>query len=238
MEKFNGLLSAMKKSLIEIDLAIKGFIVMSETIDKMYESIINNKVPGNWMAVGYPSLKPLSSWYDDLIIRVATMDQWLMNGNPQSYWMPGMFFPQGFMTGVLQTHAREYKIAIDFLSFSFEIQDAERPDEVEAAPETGVMIYGLFIDGARWDRENGIIADQYPAKMVETMPVVWFKPLENFKPDPEDYQAPLYKTSLRQGVLSTTGQSTNYVLDVSLPSKEAPSLWVQRAAALLCMLND
>ena len=121
MEKFNGLLSAMKKSLIEIDLAIKGFIVMSETIDKMYESIINNKVPGNWMAVGYPSLKPLSSWYDDLIVRVATMDTWLKNGNPLSYWMPGMFFPQGFMTGVLQTHAREYKIAIDFLSFSFEI---------------------------------------------------------------------------------------------------------------------
>ena len=77
------------------------------------------------------------------------------------------------------------------------LQDAERADEIEAAPETGVMIYGLFIDGARWDRENGIIADQYPAKMVETMPVVWFKPLENFKPDPEDYQAPLYKTSLR-----------------------------------------
>ena len=82
MEKFNNLLVVMKKSLIEIDLAIKGFIVMSETIDKMYVAIINNKVPGNWMAVGYPSLKPLSSWYDDLILRVATMESWLMNGNP------------------------------------------------------------------------------------------------------------------------------------------------------------
>lgn len=33
MEKFNGLLTTMRKSLIEIDLAIKGFIVMSEIID-------------------------------------------------------------------------------------------------------------------------------------------------------------------------------------------------------------
>jgi len=238
MEKFNNLLTVMKKSLIEIDLAIKGFIVMSETIDKMYLAIINNKVPGNWAAAGYPSLKPLSSWYIDLLLRVETLDNWLKNGNPNSYWMPGMFFPQGFMTGVLQTHAREFKIAIDKLAFTFEIQDAEIAEEVEEAPKVGVLIHGLFIDGARWDRENQIITDQYPAKMVETMPVILFKPQEDYKPDPDEYQAPLYKTSVRAGVLSTTGQSTNYVLDVAIPSKEAPSLWIQRAAALLCMLND
>jgi len=76
-------------------------------------------VPNNWAKVAYPSLKPLSSWYKDLIKRVDFMDDWLKNGNPNSYWMPGMFFPQGFMTGVLQTHARQYKIAIDKLAFSF-----------------------------------------------------------------------------------------------------------------------
>jgi len=36
-----------------------------------------------------------------------------------------LFFPQGFLTGVLQTHARQYKIAIDELGFSFEIMQAE-----------------------------------------------------------------------------------------------------------------
>jgi len=42
MEKFNNLLSNMKKSLIEIDLAIKGFIVMSDTLDTMYLAILGN----------------------------------------------------------------------------------------------------------------------------------------------------------------------------------------------------
>lgn len=74
--------------------------------------------------------------------------------------------------------------------------------------------------------------------MTETMPVVWFIPKLDYKIDPDDYQAPLYKTSQRAGVLSTTGQSTNYVLNVALPSKEPASLWVQRAAALLSMLNN
>lgn len=33
MEKFNRLLTKMKRSLIDIDLAIKGFIVMSDELD-------------------------------------------------------------------------------------------------------------------------------------------------------------------------------------------------------------
>lgn len=152
MEKFNNMLVVMKKSLIEIDLAIKGYIVMSETLDSMYLSILNNQVPKNWMAVAYPSLKVLSLWYPDLIERVATMDTWLKNGNPTSYWLPGMFFPQGFMTGVLQTHARQHKIAIDMLAFHFTIMEAETPEEIDQEPEDGVYVYGLFIDGARWDR--------------------------------------------------------------------------------------
>ena len=99
--------------------AIKGFIVMSEELDSMYVSIQNNQVPKNWEKVAYPSLKPLATWYKDLLERVVFMQDWLINGPPNSFWLSGFFFPQGFMTGCLQTHARNYKIAIDKLSFSF-----------------------------------------------------------------------------------------------------------------------
>lgn len=91
---------------------------------------------------------------------------------------------------------------------------------------------------ARWDREAGHITDSVPGKMIENMPVIHFVPKEDYKIDPEDYCSPLYKTSLRAGVLSTTGQSTNFVLYVAIPSKEIPDNWVQKATALLCMLDD
>jgi len=42
MEKFNRLLNTMKKLLIDVDLAINGFIVMSETLDEMYLKFTNN----------------------------------------------------------------------------------------------------------------------------------------------------------------------------------------------------
>jgi dynein heavy chain len=42
MEKFNRLMNVMRRSLVDIDLAIKGFIVMSDTLDKMYLKLQNN----------------------------------------------------------------------------------------------------------------------------------------------------------------------------------------------------
>ena len=180
----------------------------------------------NWIKVGYPSLKPLSSWYLDLLKRIEFFQNWLKEGNPNSYWLPGMFFPQGFMTGVLQTHARQYKIAIDALAFSFDFLTEETAEEIGDAPEDGVFIHGLFFDGARWDRKCGCINDQHPNVMFDTLPVIHFKPQEDFKPDPDDYITPLYKTSLRAGVLSTTGLSTNFVLYVATPSKEKESFWI------------
>ena len=40
---------------------------MSMELENMYNDFLNNKVPLMWVKVGYPSLKPMSSWVPDLI---------------------------------------------------------------------------------------------------------------------------------------------------------------------------
>ena len=52
------------------------------------------------------------------------------------------------------------------------------------------------------------------------------------------YQAPLYKTTIRKGNLSSLGQSTNFIVAVELPSEEKPDYWIQMGSALVCALND
>ena len=166
MEKFNRLLVVMRKTLDDLVQAIGGFIVMSETLDAMYLSLTNGFVPANWVKVAYPSLKPLTSWFEDLILRVEFLNKWLTEGNPPAYWISGLFFPQGFMTGCLQTHARQYKIAIDELAFSFIVLEYEEPEQVEERPVDGVFIYGCFMDGARYNREQKCIDDQLPVSIT------------------------------------------------------------------------
>ena len=85
---------------------------MSRELDMMYTSLINNQVPPNWSSVSYPSLKTLTSWIADLKERVV-------------------FFPHGFITGVLQTFSRKYKKPIDNLKFKYKIKEWTSADQVE-----------------------------------------------------------------------------------------------------------
>ena len=42
------------------------------------------------------------------------MRSWLTNGQPACFNLPAFYFPQGFMTGVLQMHARRgYKGGVE-----------------------------------------------------------------------------------------------------------------------------
>jgi dynein heavy chain len=71
------------------------------------------------------------------------------------------------------------------------------------------------------------------------MPVIHFLPAENYVPKQQVYKCPCYKTSNRAGVLSTTGQSTNFILPVDLHTKlQVPDFWTLRGTALLCQLDD
>lgn len=101
------MLSVIRRSLVDLEKAIQGTVVMSMELEKMFENFMNNKVPDNWVKVAYPCLKPLSSWYKDMIKRIEFISDWLYNGPPNLYWVPSFFFPQGFNTATLQTYARK-----------------------------------------------------------------------------------------------------------------------------------
>ena len=140
---------------------------MSETLDMMFLSIQNGQVPKLW-GEAYPSLKPLASWYVDLNARVTFFHNWLTLGSPKSYWISGFMFPQGFTSGVFQTYSRQHKIAIDELEFEFEVLKAETPNDLDDNPVAdGVLIHGFFVDGARWNREEGCLDDQLPVSTIK-----------------------------------------------------------------------
>jgi dynein heavy chain, axonemal len=114
--------------------------------------------------------------------------------------------------------------------------------QVDASPEDGVYINGLFVDGARWSNGGAhapCLTDAEPGCMYSQLPVVHFKPSRDQKALASHYSCPLYKTALRAGILSTTGQSTNFVLYVDLPIAKGTSqdYWILQGVALLCMLD-
>lgn len=44
-------------------------------------------------------------------------------------------------------------------------------------PPNGVYVYGLFLEGARWDDDAGALAEMRPGQLYHRMPSVWLEPV-------------------------------------------------------------
>ncbi len=239
--KFNKLLGRMSSSLKDVRKAIKGLVVMSQELEDMGNSMVNGWVPDNWTAVSYPSMKPLGPWTNDFLLRVQFFADWLENDRPIVYWISGFFFTPSFLTGTLQNFARKYTVAIDELSYDYELYNLTEQDNLKDRPADGAYIKGLFLEGAGWDFDKKVLVDSNVKQLYVQMPVIWMVPVKR-----EEivwghrYNCPVYKTSERRGMLSTTGHSTNYVTSIKLPMMDdhQQKRWIKAGVACLTQTDD
>jgi dynein heavy chain len=231
--RYNRLLHVIHSTLADVLKALKGLVVMSEALEAICNSMFVNQVPNAWAEKAYPSLKPFAAWITDLASRCEFIQSWIDNGIPDVFWISGFFFPQAFLTGTMQNYARKYVVSIDLLSFEFKPIDAKWGD-IKKKPKDGCYIRGLYLEGARWDKNRRLLAESRPKELYTEMSVIWLLPTKNrVMPESGIYECPVYKTLSRAGTLSTTGHSTNYILAIELPTDLQQAHWIKRGVALV-----
>jgi dynein heavy chain len=238
--RYNKLLWEMDANLKDFRKAIKGLIVMTADLEALGKSMFVNEQPDLWVKKGPLSLKPLSSWYLDILDRVAFFQLWYDLGKaPPVFWVSGIFFPQAFFTGAIQNYARKHNEEIDLLSnrqiMLDDIKDAKK--ELTAPPEEGVYVYGIFLEGARYSTSTHQIEDSRRKELYTSLPAMHFLPIKNRVPEILDYRCPCYKVVSRKGVLLTTGHSTNFVLYLEMKTDQPCSKWIKAGMAAFLALK-
>jgi dynein heavy chain len=224
LARMASLLAEIRRSLDELSLGIKGQLNVSEAMEALANSLLLDRVPATWAAVAYPSLKGLGSWVKDLQRRMEQLKTWSATTTPNSVWISGLFNPQAFMTAVMQVHARSHSTSLGELAITTSVTRF-LPSEITRPAEEGWYVHGFYLEGCRWDLENGHLADARIKELENSLPVVQLIPtLSSAVPSGEKvYTCPVYVTSQR---------GPTYVCSAQLATEDKPSKWVLAGAAL------
>jgi dynein heavy chain len=82
--------------------------------------------------------------------------------------------------------------------FDFEMKDEDHYEK----PENGVYTFGLFLEGARWDKSTHLLSESLPKVLFTLAPTMHWVPYRKADiPQYPHYKCPVYKTSDRRFVI-------------------------------------
>ena len=141
-------------------------------------------------------------------------------GLRSNFWLPGFFNHHSFVSALKQNFARASSCSVDEVVFVFTVLGPE------AAVEAGCYgVHGLYLEGARWDAEAGVLEESLPKVpnifmfdhkyfslpppqvQYSLLPTVQLRP-RRVGPGEEEtehpgYRCPVYVTQVSRGACST-----------------------------------
>uniref|UniRef100_A0A4W6G5D9 Dynein axonemal heavy chain 17 n=1 Tax=Lates calcarifer TaxID=8187 RepID=A0A4W6G5D9_LATCA len=227
-ERMNVLTQEIRRSLRELNLGLKGELTMTSDMENLQNAIFLDMVPDNWTKRAYPSMSGLALWFTDLLARIKELEAWSADFVlPSAVWLAGFFNPQSFLTAIMQAMARRNEWPLDSMGLQCDVTKKNRED-FSSPPREGAYVHGLYMEGARWDTQTGMIVDARLKELTPTMPVIFIRAIPVDKQENRNiYQCPVYKTRQR---------GPTYVWTFNLKTKENPSKWTLAGVALLLQI--
>jgi len=182
LQRLQSIIGIVRSNLRNIAMAIDGTVVMTTDLLEDLNSVFDGRVPKRWTydTAGAEIswlLPTIGGWFTGLLDRYVQLNQWLENGrrDMRSYWITGFTNAHGFLTGIRQEVTRQHKKdqwALDDVVTHTDVLTVDY-ERVKELPEEGQNIHGLFIEGAKWNRQEGKLDESEPKKLFMPMPVIY-----------------------------------------------------------------
>ncbi|KAG7242136.1 hypothetical protein INR49_024182, partial [Caranx melampygus] len=229
-EQMNLLLAEIRKSLNELDLGLRGELTISASMETLQVALFNDSVPDSWARLSYPSTKTLAQWFSDIMCSCRELDSWTQDFVlPAVVWLSGLFNPQSFLTAVLQSIARKNQWPLDKMTLTVDVTKKTK-DDFGHPPREGAYIHGLFMDGARWDTQSGVISEAVLRDLSPAMPVLYVRAVPAEEQELKStYECPVYRTKRR---------GSTYVWTLHLRTKQPPAKWIVAGYTMSTYLHE
>ncbi|OAF71285.1 Axonemal beta dynein heavy chain 17 [Intoshia linei] len=223
--RMNTLSNEIRRSLKELNLGLKGELTISADMEDLNNALFLDRVPTSWTSRAYPSLDNLLLWYSDLIQRSKELETWVSDFQlPAVVWLSGFFNPQSFLTAIMQQMSRKNEWPLDKMCLQCDVTKKSK-DDIASPPREGAYIHGLFMEGARWDIQSGIIGESRLKELTPQMPVIFVKAIPVDRQETKNiYACPVYKTKQR---------GPTFVWTFNLKTKDKHARWTLAGVSLL-----
>lgn len=228
LERWNKLVVCMTNSLADLSRALIGEIGMSDSLEKLGTSLVNGFLPDMWRALAPDTQKPLSSWMHHFADRLAQYRSWIVHGQPKVMWLAGLHIPESYLTALVQATCRRRNWPLDKSTLFTRVTKFTSPDDIEHGLEDGCYVRGLYLEGAAWDTERGILCQQQPKVLVSELPILEVTPMEAAKVKRHGtFCTPVYVTQNRRNAMGV-----GLVFEADLGTAAHSSHWVLQGVAL------
>ncbi|XP_056594071.1 dynein axonemal heavy chain 5 [Triplophysa dalaica] len=206
IDRMQRVIKRVRTTLIDLKLAIDGTIIMSEDLRDALDSMYDARVPKSWQKISWESAT-IGFWFTELLERNQQFHNWIFNGRPHQFWLTGFFNPQGFLTAMRQETTRmnlSKGWALDTVVLLNDVTRMMKEDVTGPPPGDvgGVYIYGLYLDGAGWDKRNTKLIESPPKVLFTPIPVVHVYAVSSTEPKKLQsinlYLCPVYKKPREQ----------------------------------------
>uniref|UniRef100_H2XPC8 AAA+ ATPase domain-containing protein n=1 Tax=Ciona intestinalis TaxID=7719 RepID=H2XPC8_CIOIN len=236
IDRMQRVISLVRTMLMDLQLAIDGTIIMSDNLRDALDQMYDARIPKAWQKISWDS-STLGFWFTEFLERHEQFFTWLFEGRPNQFWMTGFFNPQGFLTAMRQEVTRAHSNkgwALDGVMLYNDVTKMSKEDVTAPPPADigGVYVYGLYLDGAGWDRKAMKLMEPLPKVLFTQMPVVHVYAI-NINQSRDDkrggmslFPCPVYKKPRRTDL--------TFIFSLLLRTSQNPDHWVLRGVAVLC----
>lgn len=187
LQRFQMILTIVRTTMHNMVDAIEGSIIMTPDIVEAINAVFDYRVPKKWVydptgaEIAWLT-NSLAAWIKGLLDRHFQLNGWISKERPPSFWMTGFFNPQGFLTAMKQEVTRQNKAkswSLDEVNYQTDVMkdvitsdDGRIEGKTLTVPPEGVLVHGLYMEGAAWNKGEKRLEDSAPKELFFVFPII------------------------------------------------------------------